>query len=338
LSTNADQDRIDVWDVATGALIRSIDLSGLPGFGGVTSVDISNGQIAAAIVNDTGTSNGFIARFDLDGTLIDQIEVGNLPDMVTYSKDGTKIFVANEGERRDDGPTPGSISIIDVATGDVQTFGFADFDGDVASLLATGVRIFPDALPSEDFEPEYIAEDPSGLFLYVTLQEANAVAVFDLVAMEFSTILPLGLKDYSLEENALDFNDDEVINITTAPLAGVRMPDAIVAFDVDGETYFMTANEGDDRGDHDEGGDVARIGDILDGEVKPYGSYDDPDADPLEFDPDLLDQIEQLMEDGKDLSRINISIIDGDTNGDGDSDFSTPTAAAHSRSMTARGT
>ena len=84
-------------------------------------------------------------------------------------------------------------------------------------LLEAGVRIFPDGVPSEDFEPEYIAEDPSGDRLYVTLQEANAVAVFDLTTLEFTTIIPLGLKDHSLEENALDFNDDEIIDITTAP-------------------------------------------------------------------------------------------------------------------------
>jgi alkaline phosphatase len=298
-------------------LVRSIDLSGLPGFGGLNSVDIRNGQIAVAVENDTGTSNGFVARFDLDGTFIDQIEVGNLPDMVTYSRDGTRIFVANEGERRDDGATPGSISIIDVATGAVETFGFAEFDDDVDALRDAGVRIFPDAVPSEDFEPEYIAEDPAGELLFVTLQEANAVAVFDLDAMEFTSIIALGLQDHSLAENALDFNDDGAIDITTAPLLGIRMPDAIVAFETGGRTYFMTANEGDDRGDHDEGGDVARIGDILDGEVRPYGM---PGADPLTFDPVLLAEINQLMNEGNDLSRINISIIDGDTDGDGDID------------------
>jgi len=318
--TNGDQDRVDLWDIASGVLIRSIDLSVLPGYGAVNSVDIRDGQIVAAFANATGTSNGFVARFTLDGTLIDQITVGNLPDMVTYSKDGSKIFVANEGERRDDGATPGSISIIDVATGAVQTFGFADFDDDVDALRAAGVRIFPDALPSEDFEPEYIAEDPSGEFLYVTLQEANSVAVFDLTAMEFTSIIPLGLTDHSLPENALDFNDDGTIDITTAPLFGIRMPDAIAAFETRGKTYFMTANEGDDRGDHDEGGDVARIGDVLDGEVKPYGMHDDPNADPLAFDPALLAEINQLMSEDKDLSRINISIVDGDTDGDGDID------------------
>jgi Ca2+-binding RTX toxin-like protein len=317
VSTNADQDRIDVWDIAAGLLIRSIDVSALPGFGHINSVDIHNGQIAVAVENAVGTSNGFIARYDLDGTFIDQIEVGILPDMVTYSRDGTRIFVANEGERRDDGATPGSISIIDVASGDALTFGFASFDDDVSALREAGVRIFPGALPSDDFEPEYIAEDPSGQLLYVTLQEANAVAVFDVSAMEFTSIIPLGLQDHSLPGNALDFNDDGLIDVANAPLFGIRMPDAIVAVEAGGETYFMTANEGDDRGDHDDGGDVARIGDILDGEVRPFGM---PDADPLTFDPDLLAEIEQLMDEGHDLSRINISIIDGDTDGDGDID------------------
>ena len=313
--TNADSERIDIWDIESGELLGSIDLALLPDYGHVNSVAISSGQIAAAFQNADGAENGFVARFELDGTLIDQIVVGNLPDMVTYSKDGTKIFVANEGERGDGGPTAGSISIIDVATGDAATFGFDAFDDQIDALRDAGIRIFPDGVPSEDFEPEYIAEDPSGDRLFVTLQEANAVAVFDLTTLEFTTIIPLGLKDHSLEQNALDFNDDEVIDITTAPLMGIRMPDAIATFETGGESYFVIANEGDDRGDHDEGGDVARIGDVLDGEVLRYGS-----TAPLEFDPALLEEIEELMENGKDVSRINMSIIDGDTDGDGDID------------------
>lgn len=301
VSTNAADARIDIWDIAAGTLIGSIDLSSIPSYGTVNSVAIRNGVVAVAIQNEDGFENGFVARYHADGTFIDILEVGILPDMLTYSKDGTKIFVANEAERDASGPTAGSISIIDVQTGTVKTFDFSGFDSMKQDLIDSGVRIFPDSEPSDDFEPEYIAEDPNGNYLYVTLQEANAVAVFDLQAEEFTTIIPLGLKDHSLAGYGLDFNDrGGEINIANVPVVGIRMPDAIAAFETGGETYFMTANEGDDRDF-----DTARVSNLMNGDA---------------LDPDLKTQIEALKNDGLDLSRLTVSRIDGDTDGDGDID------------------
>ncbi len=321
--TNGEADRIDVIDVETGELLNSIDLTDIPGYDGLNSVTASSSGIAVAVeiknaqapaspvpvdengddatpifTVDTSLANGVVAIYDLDGTPKGTVEVGNLPDMVTYSQDGTMIFVANEGEPQSGQDPAGSISIIDVRTMTAQTFGFDEFNDQVETLREAGVRIFPGKTPGTDFEPEYIAQ--SGNLLFVTLQEANAVAIFDLNIMAWDKIVPLGTQDYS--NVPLDPLDDGLINRDTyAGLVGMRMPDALAATEIDGVSYFLTANEGDDRGDFDEGGDAARVGDILDGDVEG-----------VSFD-------ESVVTDG--LERLNISIFDGDTDGDGDIDI-----------------
>lgn len=309
--TNGADERIDIFDATSQTLITSLDLTQIADYDGVNSVTVSDAGIAVAVQRADATDtpmNGVVAVYDLDAEAGDEpahtIEVGNLPDMVTFSKDGAYIFVANEGEPTDGGDPAGSISVIEVATMTATTVGFDAFDDQIAALKAEGVRLFPDVDPSTDFEPEYIAEGPDGT-LYVTLQEANSVAVFDLETMSFTEILPLGTTDHSVEGFGIDPNDkDDAIDIHTVPVEGLHMPDAIATVDIKGKTYFLTANEGDDRGDFDEGGDAARVGDIVDGEV-----------DGVSIDPDAYTEAEL-----EDLARLTVSIIDGDTDGDGDID------------------
>lgn len=309
--TNGANDRIDIFDAATQSLVTSLDLTTIPDYAGVNSVAASASGIAVAVERSDGTDTpmtGVVALFALDAEAGDApaetIEVGNLPDMVTFSADGSQILVANEAEPTDGGDPAGSISVIDVATMTATTVGFDAFDADAASLQEDGVRLFPGKLPSTDFEPEYIAEAQDGQ-LYVTLQEANSVAVFDMSTMSFSNILPLGTSDHSKKGFGIDPNDEDgAIDIHRVPVEGLRMPDALAATEIKGKTYFLTANEGDDRGDFDEGGDAARVGDIVAGDVA--GVSIDPDA----YTPAELD----------DLTRLNVSIIDGDTDGDGDID------------------
>ncbi|MGD9862157.1 MAG: choice-of-anchor I family protein [Pseudodonghicola sp.] len=309
--TNGADDRIDIFDAASETLITSLDLTLIANYDGVNSVTVSDAGIAVAVQRADATDtpmNGVVAFYDLAATAGDApaqtIEVGNLPDMVTFSKDGAYIFVANEGEPTDGGDPAGSISVIEVATMTATTVGFEAFDDQAEALQAAGVRLFPGVLPSTDFEPEYIAEGPDGT-LFVTLQEANAVAVFDLATMSFTEILPLGTTDHSVAGYGIDPNDkDDAIDIHAVPVEGLHMPDAIATVELKGKTYFLTANEGDDRGDFDEGGDAARVGDIVDGDVA--GVSIDPDA--------------YTAEELADLERLTVSIIDGDTDGDGDID------------------
>ncbi|TCO74149.1 ExeM/NucH family extracellular endonuclease [Rhodovulum euryhalinum] len=307
--TNGALGRIDVWDIASGSLSASIDLTYLPGFAGVQSVAVKNGLIAAAVSStdivsgaDVLGQSGYVALIDgATGLVIDRVVTGNLPDMVTFSPDGTKILVANEGEFNAESDITvdpvGSVSIIDVSNlvnPTVQTLTF----GSLAAV--EGVRLAPGASYLEGLEPEYIAVTDDGTTAYVSLQEANAFAKIDLATGAID-LIPLGTVDHSQEGSGLDANDDGLISIRTYDnLVGLRMPDAIDAFEVDGATYIITANEGDGRGDGDEGGDEARVGDILDGDIPGLAIDASVDTTGLE--------------------RLVISTIDGDTDGDGDID------------------
>ncbi|MDX5401396.1 MAG: choice-of-anchor I family protein, partial [Rhodobacterales bacterium] len=294
---------IDIFDATSGASLGNLDLSGIAGFDGLTSV-ASNGTLVAAAITRAPIGGipqgGAIAIFDAaTHALISVQEVGQLPDMVRFSADGAQIYAALEGEYSSDytEQAAGGIAVIDIDGTDftTNTYGFAAYDGMEADLRALGVRIFPGESASVDFEPEYIAVDPVSGNLLVTLQEANTVAVFDLTSRSFTSLLPLGTVDHSLKANALDVNDkDGAINIKPWDVRGLRMPDAIAAVEIGGQGYFLTANEGDDRGE------AQRVGDILAGKVAGVS----------------IDAAVKTTG----LERLNISTVDGDTDGDGDID------------------
>ncbi|WP_051294226.1 choice-of-anchor I family protein [Gemmobacter nectariphilus] len=301
--TNGADQRIDIFDAASGASLGNLDLSGIAGFAGLTSV-ASNGTLVAAAINRAPIAGipqgGAIAIFDAaTHALVSVQEVGNLPDMVRFSADGAQIYAALEGEYSADyaEQAAGGIAVIDIDGTDftTNTYGFAAYDGMEDDLRALGVRIFPGESASVDFEPEYIAVDPVSGNLLVTLQEANTVAVFDLTSRSFTSLLPLGTVDHSLKGNALDVNDkDGAIDIKPWDVRGLRMPDAIAAVEIGGQGYFLTANEGDDRGE------AQRVGDILAGKVAGVS----------------IDAAVKTTG----LERLNISTVDGDTDGDGDID------------------
>ncbi len=102
----------------------------------------------------------------------------------------------------------GSVSIIDVETGVVTKAGFQAFDGQEAALRAAGVRISAGVSASLDFEPEYIAVSADSKTAMITLQENNAVAILNIATATITSVVPLGLKDWSLPGNVLDASDD----------------------------------------------------------------------------------------------------------------------------------
>ncbi|MEL7038816.1 MAG: choice-of-anchor I family protein, partial [Cyanobacteria bacterium J06592_8] len=104
----------------------------------------------------------------------------------------------------------------------------------------------------------------------------------------------LGVIEFS-GSNGLDASDrDDTINIANWPVYGMYMPDSIATFDIDGETYYVTANEGDDRGEDE------RIADLT-------------------LDPIAFPNAEELQQD-ENLGRLGVSSLDGDIDGDGDFD------------------
>ncbi|MGB6297179.1 MAG: choice-of-anchor I family protein [Rivularia sp. (in: cyanobacteria)] len=191
---------IDISDPANPTKVKDIEISG----GGSNSVAVNNGIVAVAVEADTAQDNGVVEFYNADGEIQASVTVGALPDMLTFTPDGTKVIVANEGEPNDDYTVDpnGSISIVDISAGvanaTVTTAGFTAFNDRKQELIEKGVRIYgPNATVAQDLEPEYIAVSPDGLTAFVTLQENNAVAVVDIESATVKDVLPLGYKDHS---------------------------------------------------------------------------------------------------------------------------------------------
>ena len=241
---------IDVLDAAAGTFIEHIDVTG---YGLVNSVTIHNGLAALAIeAAPDRREPGVVVFYDTRTRqpIGDPVTVGALPDMLTFTHDGSKLLVANEATpnpRADDPYTllqdpRGTVSIIDVETRTVvATAGFENVPR-FGTNLRTNVGM--------DFEPEYIAVEKDGSRAFVTLQEANAIAVLDLSSNTFTEIIGLGAKDFSLPENLFDPKDNNTVDFITANAKGLYMPDAVASYKWRGQTYLVLANEGDFREDN----------------------------------------------------------------------------------------
>lgn len=274
---------VDFSDPLAPELIETIDFTtlGLPSTD-LTSVAVHGGTVAVSIPDPDKTAPGLVAFINAaDGALLGSVTVGSLPDMLTFTPDGSKVLVANEGEIVDAVPDTamGTVSIIDVSGGfaapPVVTADFTAYDAQTEALRTAGVRIFENGVPSTDFEPEYVAISPDGTKALVALQEANAVALLDIATATFTSVVALGEKDFS--GLLADFSDRDGPVATTAirlkrgnPVFGLYMPDSMASYAVNGQTYYLTANEGDERDDFIE--ETILVGSpdyVLDGTVFP---------------------------------------------------------------------
>lgn len=270
-------DVLNLADPTQPALVGTINVGV---FGDtVNSVSTYNGLIAVAIQASPKTDPGTVAFYNASNlSLLGHVTVGSQPDMLTFTPDGSKVIVANEGEPDSYGGAKsvdpeGSVSIITVNGGTNPTVATADFKafiGQEAALRALGVRIFgPGANAAQDFEPEYIAVSENSAIAYVTLQENNAIAVVDIAAATVLSVKPLGTKDHNLAGNGLDASDEDggtdtnsgtpSIKIANYPVRGMYQPDAISRFTIDGKTYLVTANEGEARADWPGYSDETRV-------------------------------------------------------------------------------
>lgn len=314
--TNAEQNTVDIVDASSPDALAGIGHISLAEYGaGANSVAVHDGIVAIAVEADSKQSPGQVVFFDNQGTYLNAVTVGALPDMVTFTPDGTKVLVANEGEpnsyHETDSVDPhGSVSIIDISGGidqaQVKTADFRRFNFHSEQVTAAGIRVFgPGANVAQDLEPEYIAVADDSSTAWVSLQENNALAVVDLNEGKITDLLPLGYKDLSLRSNALDAsNKDEQINIAhweNIPLYGMYQPDAIATYTAnDGQTYIVTANEGDSRADYPGFDEEARIGDL------PLDATVFPNAEELKAE--------------SNLGRLKVTKTLGDSDNDGDYD------------------
>ena len=300
-------DIVNFSNPAAPVLINSITMAP---YGGINSVAVKNGIVAAAVENAVPELPGKVVFFDINGTFLNQVTVGAMPDMITFNNAGTKVLTPNEGQPSADYTVDpeGSISIIDISGGianltqaNVSTASFASFNSQIAALRTSGVRIFgPNATVAQDMEPEYITLSDDDQTAYVTCQENNALAIVNMATSTVSQILPLGYKDHMMSANALDASDQGgVIQIANWPVKGVYMPDAIASFNVGGQTYLITANEGDAReyNAYEEAARVSSSTYVLDTIAFPYAAAIKAN-----------------------LGRLNITTASGDTDGDGDFD------------------
>jgi hypothetical protein len=296
-ATNATAKRLDVYDFSNPTaptLLKSVTLPGGP-----NSVAVRrDGLVAVAVEASPKTNPGSIQFFDTDGTPLGSVGTGALPDMLTFAKDGT-LLVANEGEASDDGSADpeGTVSIIEVNRKATRiSLDTADFHGVKTSgpvrVVCAGATL------QQDLEPEYIAPGRDGEAL-VTLQEGNAVGVLDVDKARFKLVRSLGFKDHGQVANALDPSDkDGGVNIAPwSNLLGMYQPDAIAGYTIKGDTYFVTANEGDAR--------------------EREGCKEESRVKDLALDPVAFANGEKA--DAK-LGRLTVTKTLGDSDGDGDYD------------------
>lgn len=209
---NAATSTVDVLDVRNPSSPTKVATINTATLGSPNSVAVRDGVVAIAIQSDPKTDPGHVAFYDTNGELLKAVKAGALPDMITFTPDGSSVLTANEGEPGGYGPgfvdPEGSVSIVPVprnakewtklSDSDVRTVTFKQFNGKEAKLRAQGIRIYgPGASVAQDFEPEYITVTEDSRTAYVTLQENNAVAEIDLKSGTVTNLLALGYKDYS---------------------------------------------------------------------------------------------------------------------------------------------
>lgn len=140
-----------------------------------------------------------------------------------------------------------TVTVIDLTNQNVSHLDFTVFDSEAkrAELVQNGVILKKGTAPSVDLEPEYIAANDKTA--YVTLQEANAIAIVDLQTLSIENICSAGYEDYEKYPIDIDKKDAAYRPVSYPSLRGIRMPDGISLFESNGKTYIVTANEGDSR-------------------------------------------------------------------------------------------
>ena len=301
-------DRLDpgaVWDDA-GEVTNVTLREGDSGDGETTAV------LAAAVMAETPQDPGRIVFFDaIEGAAIAGVEVGAGPDKVAFTPDGTRVLSADSGEPSDDyeRDPPGTVSIVDVRDGfedpNVAQADFTAYDGREAELRERGVHLHgPAEAASDAIEPEYLTVTADSKTAYVVLQINNAIAVVDIESAAVEDIHPLGYKDHAATGNELDASDVDRLCIRNWPVEGMYQPDAIECYEVDGQTYLVTANEGANR-DTDGFDEVTKVRDLT--------------LDPAAFDLSDVSGVDSVadLQEPHNLGNLDTTTAFGDVDDDG---------------------
>lgn len=292
---------------------------------GVNSVAVHGDVVAACWAPKFEGAQGEVRFFDLDLKPTGSIKVGFQPDMIVFTPDGKTLLAACEAEPSDDGveDRAGSISIIDlsggVASAKVREANFDAFEARAQELRNAGVHLpMPGRSLMQQLEPEYIAMSTDGARAYVTLQEANAIAVVDVRNATVTAILPLGLKDFSVSGVGLDASDkDTRATITPWPVHAMYQPDSLAFFTHNGSSYLATANEGEPR-DHPFYSEVQRVSKLKNSKDSTAPALDTARFPLAVESGDGYAQKDLLN--AKAIGRLEVSEARGDLDGDGDFD------------------
>jgi len=311
-SSAGKMDIVNFSNPAAPVLLSSISMAP---YGNINSIAVHNGIVAVAIENTNAQLNGKIVFFDINGVFLNEVPAGAMPDMITFSKDYTKVITANEGEPNGTYSIDpeGSITVVDISGGvanltsaNATQIMLTQFNGQEVALRAQGIRIFStSATVAQDLEPEYVAVSDDNTKAYVTLQENNAILVLNLVTNTIESLLPLGYADYSAGSgNSLDASDASgaILNTSDLPIKGTYMPDAISYSTINGNGYVFMANEGDSR----------EFGSVTDANRISSSTFNSLDATAF---PDAA-----ILKNSKFLGKLNALKYSGDTDGDGDYD------------------
>ncbi len=298
LTTNSGNDThaIQIYSLAgSGSLSSGLSVNLAPTFGGAANVSSISSVLAdsrgfgVATVIPTAKGSGDLGRISIfdtsSGVIINTLDVGYHPDSVTITPDGSKLIITNEGEyvsttAEGTFARPGSISVVDISgvtsgnfassigaltSANVGTFDFS------SSYLGTGVNLTGirdntftanNATTTALFaniEPEYTTA--SNTKAYITLQENNAFATFDLSSGKYEKITSLGSITKTIDASDRDGPSSSTSISINDTVKGLPMPDTVTKFTRSGTTYLVTANEGDARVDD---GDIGRAGSLLD--------------------------------------------------------------------------
>ena len=275
------------------------------------AIDENNNLLAVAMAAKSTGDAGQIAFYDISGdspVFIKNVTVGFLPDMVTFTHDGAKAVVANEGEPSGDYSIDpeGSISIIDITNNVIAdtaiNIDFKAYNNKQTELEAQGV-VFANpngrtingnlinTTVAMDLEPEYVSISKDNKYAYVSIQENNALAI-------------VNLQDNSLELKGLGFKDWSSLQLDASDKDG-------------GVNFKVTANEGDAREYFFDTADEADC--IAKGGLDYYEDdgclayIDESRAEDL----NLATNFDYLNNDDDDIGRLKVTTIKGDTNNDG---------------------